>query len=395
MIRKALILKIHDAASMQRWNDKIRPVELRELDKQAHKMVISFVLGKFEEENPEFNWIEIIEGGLFEFLQRIIVTDLKPQIFHRIKEDRTKYNQLNRWVFDRLAPIIMPLGDSFCRRFQSYFEEPVENVNSRILSAAHFYATKWEFDIIERANPRGYEIEGIRRELESRQEKYYDLKGSQQLALYSRLRNFADLCGQLRFQLRWSHLRRVPETSVLGHMLIVAILSYLLSLEIKACPRRCYNNYFTGLFHDLPEVLTRDIVHPVKKSVGGLDSLIKEYEKERMEEEVYSLIQSDWHDEMRMFTEIEFTSVVTLDGVQQEKRSDEIGARFNEDRYNPRDGEIVQAVDHLAAFCEAYLAVANGVKAQDFDKTKADLRQDYISRTIAGLRFGEIYSDFD
>ncbi len=395
MIRKALILKIHDAASMQRWNDKIRPVELRELDKQAHKMVISFMLGKFEEENPEFNWIEVIEGGLFEFLQRIIVTDLKPQIFHRIREDRNKYKQLNRWVFDQLAPIIMPLGDVFCQRFQSYFEDPHENVNKKILSAAHFYATKWEFDIIERANPRGYEIEGIRKRLESKQEQYYDLKGSQQLALYSRLRNFADLCGQLRFQLRWSHLRRVPETSVLGHMLIVAILSYLLSLEINACPRRCYNNYFTGLFHDLPEVLTRDIVHPVKKSVGGLDSLIKEYEKERMEEEVYGLIEESWHKEMRMFTEIEFKSVVTLDGTLHEKTSDEISARFNEDRYNPRDGELVQAVDHLAAFCEAYLALANGVKAQDFDKTKASLRQDYLGKTIAGLRFGEIYSDFD
>ena len=395
MIRKALILKIHDAASMQRWNDKIRPVELRELDKQAHKMVISFILGKFEEENPEFNWIEVIEGGLFEFLQRIIVTDLKPQIFHRIREDRNKYKQLNGWVFEQLAPIIMPLGEVFCRRFQSYFEDPQENVNKRILSAAHFYATKWEFDIIERANPRGYEIEGIRKELESKQEKYYDLKGSQQLALYTRLQNFADLCGQLRFQLRWSHLRRVPETSVLGHMLIVAILSYLLSLEIKACPKRCYNNYFTGLFHDLPEVLTRDIVHPVKKSVGGLDSLIKEYEKERMEEEVYSLIQEDWHREMRVFTEIEFKSVVTLDNTLQEKTSDEISARYNEDRYNPRDGELVQAVDHLAAFCEAYLALANGVKAQDFDKTKASLRQDYMGKTIAGLRFGEIYSDFD
>ncbi|HME45363.1 MAG TPA: HD domain-containing protein [Syntrophorhabdales bacterium] len=395
MIRKALILKIHDAASMQRWNDKIRPVELRELDKQAHKMVISFVLGKFEEENPEFNWVEIIEGGLFEFLQRIIVTDLKPQIFHRIREDQSKYEQLNRWVFEQLAPIILPLGEAFCQRFQSYFENPHENVNKRILSAAHFYATKWEFDIIERANPRGYEIEGIRKELASKQEKYYDLKGSQQLALYTRLQNFADLCGQLRFQLRWSHLRRVPETSVLGHMLIVAILSYLLSLEIKACPRRCYNNYFTGLFHDLPEVLTRDIVHPVKKSVGGLDSLIKEYERERMEEEVYGLIEEDWHKEMRMFTEIEFKSVVTLDGILQEKTSDEISARYNEDRYNPRDGELVQAVDHLAAFCEAYLALANGVKAQDFDKTKTGLKQDYMGKTIAGLRFGEIYSDFD
>jgi putative hydrolase of HD superfamily len=78
------------------------------------------------------------------------------------------------------------------------------------------------------------------------------------------LRNFIDLCGQLRFQLRWSYLHRIPKTSVLGHMLIVAVLSYLFSLEIGACRKRCYNNYFTGLFHDLPEVLTRDIVHPVK-----------------------------------------------------------------------------------------------------------------------------------
>ncbi len=395
MIRKALLLKIHDAASMQRWNDKIRPVELRELDKQAHKMVIAYILGKFEEGNRDFSWIEVIEGGLFEFLQRIIVTDLKPQIFHRIKEDRAKYRQLNRWVFEQLAPIMLPLGGPICQRFQSYFENPEENINKRVLSAAHFYATKWEFDIIERANPRGYEIEGIRKELESKQERYYDLRGSQQLALFARLQNFADLCGQLRFQLRWSHLHRVPKTSVLGHMLIVAILSDLLSFEIKACPKRCYNNYFTGLFHDLPEVLTRDIVHPVKKSVGGLDSLIKEYEKERMKEEVYSLIPDDWHEEMSMFTEIEFKSVVQIDGGMHETTSDQISARFNEDTFNPRDGELVQAVDHLAAFCEAYLALANGMRAQDFEKTKATLRDDYMGRTIAGLRFGEIYSDFD
>lgn len=50
MIRKPLLLKIYEMANMQRWNDKIRPVELRELDKQAHKMIIAYVLGKFEEE---------------------------------------------------------------------------------------------------------------------------------------------------------------------------------------------------------------------------------------------------------------------------------------------------------------------------------------------------------
>lgn len=395
MIRKGLLLKIYDSASMQRWNDKIRPVELRELDKQAHKMVTAYILGKFEEENPAFNWMEVIEGGLFEFLQRIILTDLKPQIFHKIKEDRSKYEQLNKWVYDQLAPIISPLGEAFCSRFQAYFQDQEENINKRILSASHFYATKWEFDIIERANPKGYEIEKIRHDLETRQERYYDLKGPQQLALYSRLRNFTDLCGQLRFQLRWSHLHRVPATSVLGHMFIVAFLSYLFSLEIGACRRRCYNNFFTGLFHDLPEVLTRDIVHPVKKSIGGLDGLIKEYEKERMAEEVYGLIPESWHGEMKMFTEIEFMSIVTIDGKKENKKSDEISKYFNLDAYNPRDGEIIEAVDHLSAFIEAYLALANGMKAKDFESTKTNLKQDYMGKIIAGLRFGEIYSDFD
>ena len=95
MVVKDFIIKVLDAASMQRWNDKIRPVDLRELDKQAHKMIIAYFLAKFEESRNEFNWLEIIDGGLFEFLQRLVITDLKPQIFDRIKQDRKKYKELN------------------------------------------------------------------------------------------------------------------------------------------------------------------------------------------------------------------------------------------------------------------------------------------------------------
>ena len=83
------------------------------------------------------------------------------------------------------------------------------------------------------------------------------------------LKTFLDIAGQLRFQQRWSHLYRVPRTSVLGHMLIVAMFSYLFSYMAGASRERRINNYLTGLFHDLPEVLTRDIINPVKKSVEG------------------------------------------------------------------------------------------------------------------------------
>jgi len=132
VIRKALLLKIFDAAYMQRWNDKIRPVDLIELDKQAHKMVIAYFLSKFEENQEDFNWIEIIEGGIFELLQRIVVTDLKPSIFYKIKGDRDKYKKLNEWVYSRLKSIISPLGSNFCEKFIDYFSNIDETLSKRI-----------------------------------------------------------------------------------------------------------------------------------------------------------------------------------------------------------------------------------------------------------------------
>ena len=398
MITRPFLLRIFDAANMRRWNDKICPVELRELDKQAHKMIIAYVLGKFEEVvNEDVNWLDIIEGGIFEFLERLVVTDLKPQIFHKIREDIAKYEQLNNWVYKKMEPLINPVDSAFCKRFKRYLLDPDknENINRKILSAAHFYATKWEFDIIERANPNGYEIYEIKSDLQRKQEKYYGLEGIKQLALYSKLRNFTDLCGQLRFQIRWSHLHRVPKTSVIGHMLIVAILSYLFSLEIKACANRRINNYFTGLFHDLPEILTRDIIDPVKKSVKGLDSLIKEYEKKEMRLKIYELIPKEWSADMKLFTEDEFRNVVKIDNkIIKLKKTVEIEKKFDRDMYSPRDGEIVAASDYLAAFLEAHLALENGVKSQELEKARNSIRQKYQDRTISGIKFDQIYANF-
>lgn len=357
---------------MQRWNDQIRTVELTELDKQAHKMVIAYVLAKIEQDlaNPALNWIEIIEGGIFEYLQRTVLTDLKPPLFHKIKEDRTKYEKLNQWVYDTIYPVISCLGEDFCLRFRDYLMDSERNVNRRIISASHFYATKWEFDIIERSNPEGYQMFEIKQDILSKQEKYQDLKSMFQFLSSKKLINFINICGQLRFQLRWSHLHRVPKTSVLGHMLIVAMLSYLFSLEIKAEPQRCINNYLTGLFHDLPEVMTRDIINPVKRSVEGLSELIKDYEAQEMQRKILTLLPEGWHQELKAFTEDEFS---------------------NKDQ---RDGDLVKAVDDLAAFLEAYLALNNGIESQDFHRAHDDLKQKYRKKIISGIDFGRIYKFF-
>jgi len=394
MIRKSLLLKIFDAAYMQRWNDKLRPMDLIELDKQAHKMFIAYFLGKYAENEPGFNWQEIIEGGLFELLQRIVLTDIKPPVFYKIKADAEKYRRLNAYVYGELQTFISPLGPRFCTAFRDYFAVTEDNLNKRILGAAHNAASKWEFGIIERINPDGYEIPEIKAAFRKRTEQYSDLVGMQQLAINSDYRDFIDLCGNLRFQARWSHLHRIPKTSVLGHSLFVAILAYLFSLEINACPRRCFNNFFTGLFHDLPEVLTRDIISPVKRATAGLSELIKEIEHEQMAEKVYPLLPEIMRDEIKMFTENEFADCVTVDGRVVELSCEEISAKYNADCFNPRDGSLVKAADELAAFIEAWAAVANGCVSEDFQKAQLAIKSKYEKIEIAGINFGELYADF-
>jgi putative hydrolase of HD superfamily len=159
-------------------------------------------------------------------------------------------------------------------------------------------------------------------------------------------------------------------------MLIVAMLSYLFSLGKNFKKERLINNYLTGLFHDLPEVLTRDVINPVKRSVEGIGDIIKDYEKEEMERRIYEILPLSWHHQIKTYTEEEFSQLKTEQGIII------------------RDGELVKANDELAAFVEVYLSLQNGVVNRDLKKAKEDIFTRYQSKVISGINFESIYKDF-
>lgn len=128
-------------------------------------------------------------------------------------------------------------------------------------------------------------------------------------------------------------------------MLTGDILCYLFSVEIGAGKKRIYNNFFAGLFHDLPEVLTRDIVSPVKRSVEGLEELIKEIEKEQFAERIMPLLPRQWHKEVLYFLEDEFQSKTVVDGHLLICSSEQISTEYDSDEFNPLDGEVVRIYD--------------------------------------------------
>ncbi|NSW87448.1 MAG: HD domain-containing protein [Syntrophobacteraceae bacterium] len=393
MIRKGLIDRLFEAASIQRWNDHVRPVEFTELDKQAHKMIIAYVLGKMEEHERQapIDWRRLIEGGIFEFLQRVILTDIKPPVFHKMM--REKGREINELVIEKLTHDTRDIKGGFLDKFRNYLlERDYSRFERRLLKAAHYLATHWEFQIIYNAAPFVYGIDRTKEEIENQIEDHYDLIGVQKISLRKKSFGFIDLCGQLRFQLRWAHSPRVPRTSVLGHMLIVAMLSYFSSVEIDACNKRICNNFFAGLLHDLPEVLTRDIISPVKSSVEGLDAIIKTYERIHLEERILPLLSQEMREEFIYFLEDEFENKIIRGGkVVKGVSSEEIIERYNEDRYSPLDGCLLRVCDKLAAFIEASLSIQHGIKSYHLEDGKRCLYDANKDSMIGNLSFGYIF----
>ncbi len=397
MIEK-LIERFFEAASMQRWNDHIRPVELTELDKQAHKMVIAYVIAKIEEDRKgkgHVDWLNLIENFIFEFLYRLVLTDIKPPVFHRMMAERRQ--ELNTHVLNELKGDFDCLNDAkFKHKFESYFMRDENTLERRILRAAHYLATNWEFKIIYHSAPFIYGIEKTKENIENQIEDHYDLIGVQKILLGKKSYGFVDLCGQLRFQKRWAHSPRVPETSVLGHMLIVAITAYLctIKMEDSPCERRVYNNFFAGLFHDLPEVSTRDIISPIK-SAAGLEDIIKDYENERMKEEVLPLIPKTWHGEMKYFTEDEFENKIKKEGLLQKGiKFKEMIKKYNKDEYFPLDGELIKACDKLAAFIETNMSIEYGITSRYLEEGRENIFNMYKNKVISGTDFGRIFNYF-
>ena len=397
-LNTGLLTLIYDAASIRRWNDQINPMDFTELDKQAHKMIIAYVLAKFEEElDPhKINWTFLIEGGIFEMLHRILLTDIKPPVFHKMMAE--KGPELNKWVLENLKPVTNQVAGGFLERMTLHFNDPsYARLEKRLLKAAHFLATQWEFNILYKMCPFINGIEQIRQEIEDQIEDHYDLLGVQKISLKRKTAGFVDLCGQLRFQKRWSQSPRIPPTSVLGHMLVVAILTYLSLKQVEVSESRVIYGFLGALFHDLPEVLTRDITSPIKAAVTGLDDIIKEYERKQMEDRLLPLIPNGWHADIQYFTEDEFANRAIVNGNLVTGLSfNELTLKYDRREYKPVDGEIIRCCDHLAAFIEATLSIRHGIRSKYLTEGVERLYNIYKTKApIAGkIDFANVFREF-
>lgn len=395
MFKSELITLIHNAVVIQRWNDHIRPgAGFTEMDKQAHKTFYAFALAKCHEDaGGEVDYVKLIDGIIFEFLHRVILTDIKPPIYHQLKKEMG--DKIDAYVESELSAYFDDESGDFVRKMHLYFTDMSYSVTERnIIKFAHYLATKWEFDIIYPLNIGMYNIEKTRTEVNESLAKCNWFEGKRVFYQNPKLSDFLNLIGQLRFQQRWTATARIPQTSVMAHTFVVAVLSYFFTLQAGGCNKRIENNFFGGLFHDLPEVLTRDIISPVKRGVEGLDEIIKNIEDKQMRRIVYPLLPEKWIEQIEFYTNDEFASKIVKGDKVLVVTSEEISKEYNNESYNPIDGKIIRACDHLSAYLEAYLSMKNGIEAEPLKRALITLRDSYKELKVAGIDFGAYFEHF-
>lgn len=375
-MKKNLILKIFEGFSIQRWNDLIRPFELVEMDKAGEKMVLAYIIGKFEENKGEkIDWHWMIYASLFDLLRKIALCDIKAPVQQMLKKEfPEEYLRLNEWVLNQYSNL---MDEKLFSEFSDYVysKSGTKTIPDdlkktvRVYEAAHKFATIRELEMISVVNEKE-RLADIKTELEEQIQPYLEFEGLQKLITHQKAFKFLLKIEQLRFQTRWNQTPRIPATSVLGHCFYVAIMTLLLGRESnpKMCRQRVINNFFSALFHDLPESVTRDIISPVKQATDDLPNIVKKIENEIVSKELVPLMENFFVNQIIYYTSDEFSNRIQNEmGIIQIVSYDELNEKYNDEKFQPIDGKLVRICDHLSALMEASISINHGITSEHLE----------------------------
>lgn len=373
MFTWAFAKKIFDGFTIMRWTDFIRPCEFVQIEKSASQAALSYIIGKeYEERTGEkLDWEFIVGSNIYGLLFKIATSDIKSTVSNKIKKDEGYLPQLKTYVLGvyfndgkcKYEPECLIDSNEFSKYIeQANFKDKIDEehkIEYEVCYLAHKFATYREFCYIKGLNSMLPDIKKVESELQTANlkaeiENETLKKIFNELEYDSSLLKFYSYFEKLRPQVRWSQTCRIPQTTVLGHSMYVAMLTYFSIKELEIDNVKgsiLVDSFFAALFHDLPESLTRDIISPVKRSVGGLDDKLAAYEYEVIQDNVISNIKDKkWSND--------FLELLGLDN----------------DKFNPFSnkklilGELIKKMDYIAAFMEAKMSVEMGIDSEELQK---------------------------
>jgi putative hydrolases of HD superfamily len=296
MVWHILKLMLTRGTKIKRWNNFPRVEYISFLDNIGFVLHIALFLAYLEEKNGKtVDTLYIIKKVMFESLKWLMLSDINAGTRDYIMAiDSEIYKNVENEALKKIFSL------DGLEEIKSDIESILESEKKQediIIQAARKYSAWCECKVNARVYDEIFEVplEKIQEQLDSLRS---ELSSLTELLENENFQKYLSHIRRLSHSIRWSGENRLVPISVMAHLVIVAMITYFISL-IESWEWHQYdikNMLFTALYHDIPEAITWDIISPVKNSVPWFADIIEQAEKNMLDDYLFCHIDDSYRD---------------------------------------------------------------------------------------------------
>lgn len=298
MVGNILRLMLWRGLSIIRWNNFPRVVDTKHMDNVGFTLHVALYLAYLEDGGHKST--EAIDR--LYLIKKIIFTSLADLILSDINSGTKGYiKKLDSSIFDQVyAKAFYYIGDF---PWPEFLHDDMQNTiadkshlrEDQIFLAAKKYVGFVEASTNARVFPEMYEVPLREIETSLRDMK---LESLQKLLSDPESQKFLAHTQRLSSSMRWNQYQRNTPISVMSHKVIVTYLTYVIGFYGNSVweDNDIVEMLLRAIYHDVPEVITGDIITPTKKSVPWFQELLEKVETQMVDDYLFSYVSDDFRD---------------------------------------------------------------------------------------------------
>jgi len=296
MVGNILRLMLWRGLSIIRWNNFPRVVDIKHMDNVGFTLHVALYLA-YVEEYHFWNSIDklfLVKKIIFTSLADLILSDINSWTKGYIKKTNSKiFGELYDKAFSYIYDFEWP--DFLREDMERTVSDTTHKIEDNIFFAAKKYVGYFESSTNARVFPEMYEVP--MREIET---ALHDISLSVPSIKYlldtPDSQKYLAHIQRLSVAMRWNQYQRNFPISVMSHKVIVAYLSYVIGLywNQQGEENDVEDMLMRAIYHDVPEVITGDIITPTKKAVPWFVELLEEVETEMVDDYLFSYISPEY-----------------------------------------------------------------------------------------------------
>lgn len=296
MVGNTLRLMLTRGLSIIRWNNFPRVVDLKQMDNVGATLHTALFLA-YQQKQSTWEHIDrlyMIKKIIFISFSDLILSDINSGTKWYIKKiDEKIFDTLYSKAYEYFLSWEAPEYLKQDMRDTLWATDKV--LEDQIIAAAKKYLWFVEASNNARVFPEIYEVPlgEIKKELNILSERLISL---QELLSNKNHEKYLAHIYRLSFSMRWNQYQRNTPISVMSHKVIVTYISYVIGMignnagEINDIE----DMLMRAIYHDVPEVITWDIITPTKKAVPWFVDLLEKVEETMMDDYLFWYISPEY-----------------------------------------------------------------------------------------------------